>query len=44
MGKLKLTVDEEKTRICKAPEGEFDLLGYVRANVFSEDRAKRASA
>jgi hypothetical protein len=35
MGKLKLTVDEEKTRICEAPEGEFDLLGYVRANVFS---------
>ena len=28
MGKLKLTVSEEKTRICKAPEGEFDFLGY----------------
>ena len=25
--KLKLTVDEEKTRICKVPEGEFDFLG-----------------
>ena len=24
MGKLKLTVNEEKTRICKLPEGEFD--------------------
>ena len=23
MGKLKLTVNEEKTRICKLPEGEF---------------------
>src|SRR5271165_7611841 len=28
MGKLKLTVSEEKTRICKVPEGEFDFLGY----------------
>ena len=24
MGKLKLTVNEEKTLICKVPEGEFD--------------------
>ena len=28
MGKLKLTVSEEKTRICRVPEGEFDFLGY----------------
>src|SRR6202795_4499407 len=26
MGKLKLTVNEEKTRICKVPEDEFDFL------------------
>jgi len=28
MGKLKLTVNEEKTRLCKAPQEEFDFLGY----------------
>jgi RNA-directed DNA polymerase len=29
MGKLKLTVNEEKTRVCKAPEDAFDFLGYT---------------
>jgi RNA-directed DNA polymerase len=28
MGKLKLTVNEEKTRICKVPDETFDFLGY----------------
>src|SRR6202048_3446555 len=28
MGKLKLTVNEDKTRICAVPEGEFDFLGF----------------
>jgi retron-type reverse transcriptase len=32
MGKLKLTVNEEKTRICKVPEGEFDFLGHTFAD------------
>ena len=27
MGKLKLTANEEKTRICKVSEGECDFLG-----------------
>src|SRR5271166_5710836 len=35
MGKLKLTVNEEKTRICKMPEGEFDFLGYTFGRMFS---------
>src|SRR5438874_4999323 len=29
MGKLKLTVNEEKTRICKIPGERFDFLGYT---------------
>ena len=28
MGKLKLTVNEEKTRICRVPSEELDFLGY----------------
>ena len=31
MGKLKLTVNEDKTRICRVPEGEFDFLGFTVA-------------
>ena len=29
MGKLKLVVNEAKTRLCKMPEGQFDFLGYT---------------
>src|SRR5437016_14128631 len=35
MGKLKLTVNEEKTRICKLPEEEFDFLGYTFGRMYS---------
>jgi RNA-directed DNA polymerase len=35
MGKLKLTVNEDKTRICKVPEGEFDFLGYSFGRMYS---------
>jgi hypothetical protein len=35
MSKLKLTVNEEKTRICKVPEGEFDFLGYTFGRRYS---------
>ena len=34
MGKLKLTVNEDKTRICKIPE-EFDFLGYTFGRLYS---------
>ena len=35
MGKLKLTVNEEKTRICKVPDGEFEFLGYSFGRMYS---------
>src|ERR1700686_3272237 len=34
MSKLKLTVNEEKTRICRVPEGEFDFLGYTFGRLY----------
>ena len=40
MGKLKLTVNEEKTRICKVPEGEFDFLGYTFGRRYSATTGK----
>jgi group II intron reverse transcriptase/maturase len=35
MGKLKLRVNEEKTRICKVPEETFDFLGYSFGRLYS---------
>jgi RNA-directed DNA polymerase len=35
MSKLKLTVNEEKTRICRVPDGEFDFLGYTFGRMYS---------
>ncbi len=28
MGRLKLTVNEEKTHVCRLPEERFEFLGY----------------
>src|SRR6266446_5422810 len=35
MGKLKLTVNEDKTRVCQVPEGEFDFLGFTFGRMYS---------
>ena len=35
MARLKLTVNEEKTRICHLPDGEFDFLGYTFGRRYS---------
>ena len=40
MGKLKLTVNAEKTRICKMPEGQFDFLGYTFERMCSTKTGK----
>jgi group II intron reverse transcriptase/maturase len=40
MGKLKLTVNEEKTRICKVPDEEFDFLGYTFGRMYSRTSGK----
>ena len=35
MGKLKLTVNETKTRVCGLPEEKFDFLGYTFGRCYS---------
>ena len=40
MGRLKLAVNEDKTRICKVPEGEFDFLGYTFGRMYSARTGK----
>jgi RNA-directed DNA polymerase len=35
MGKLKLTVNEEKTHVCRLPDGSFDFLGYTFGRCYS---------
>ncbi len=44
MGKLKLTVNEEKTRICTVPDGEFDFLGFTFGRMHSPTTGKACLA
>jgi len=37
MGKLKLTVNEEKTRICRVPDGSLTSWAIRSADVLSND-------
>src|SRR5262249_13581956 len=36
MSKLKLTVNEKKTRLCRLPEETFDFLGYTIGGCYSK--------
>jgi RNA-directed DNA polymerase len=40
MGKLQLTINEEKTRLCRMPEGEFDFLGHTFGRMYSTRTGK----
>src|SRR5438034_1498387 len=41
MSKLKLTVNETKTRVCKLPEEKFDFLGYTFGQCYSTRSEER---
>jgi len=40
MSKLKLTVNESKTRVCSLPEEKFDFLGYTFGRCYSMRRGR----
>ena len=43
MSQLKLTVNEDKTRVCKIPQEEFDFLGYTFGRMYSPRTGQRPS-
>ena len=40
MEKLKLTVNDAKTRVCHAPDEKFDFLGYTFGRCFSPETGR----
>ena len=40
MSKLKLTVNEKKTRVCRLPEEKFDFLGYTFGRCYSRQTGR----
>ena len=40
MGRLRLTVNEDKTRVCNILEGEFDFLGYTFGLLYRPQNGK----
>ena len=41
MRTLKLTINEEKTRICRLPDDSFDFLGYTFGRCYSQRTGRR---
>jgi group II intron reverse transcriptase/maturase len=41
MQKLRLTINEEKTRICRLPDESFDFLGYTFGRCYSRRTGRR---
>jgi RNA-directed DNA polymerase len=39
-GAIRPGVNEEKTRICRVPDGEFDFLGYTFERMYSPTTGK----
>jgi hypothetical protein len=44
MTRLKLTVNEEKTRICKVPASEFEFLGYTFGRMYKRKTGSNHTA
>ena len=40
MARLKLTVNEDKTRLCRIPDESFDFLGYTFGRLYSPKTGK----
>jgi RNA-directed DNA polymerase len=40
MARLKLTVNEEKTHVCRVPQGRFDFLGYTFGRCYSQQTGR----
>jgi group II intron reverse transcriptase/maturase len=40
MGRLKLTVNEEKTHLCRVPQEHFDFLGYTFGRCYSRQTGR----
>src|SRR5260370_17278893 len=43
MSRLKLTVNESKTRVCRLPEERFDFLGYTFGRCYSPQTGRAYS-
>ena len=44
MRRLKLTVNEKKTRLCRLPDASFDFLGYTIGRCYSPQTGRAYSS